>query len=161
MRLARLAVALLAGGFALAVHPATTTTTFSVSVSVPGTCSVNAATLDFGSYSGAADVDSSSTLNVNCTTGVNYAVSLNKGIHGPNITTRRMKHGTTTATLNYGLFTAADRLTTWGDGTVGTQTVPGTGTGADVAHSVFGRVPSGQAVTTGGYADSITVTVTF
>ena len=62
--------------------------------------------------------------------------------------------------LNYSLFSNTARTTNWGD-TVGTDTVPATGTGAAQTFSVFGRIPGSQPQPPGTYSDTITVTLTF
>jgi spore coat protein U-like protein len=62
--------------------------------------------------------------------------------------------------LKYSLFSDSARTTNWGD-TVGRDTVPATGTGAAQTFRVFGRIPASQPLPPGGYADTITVTLTF
>jgi len=54
----------------------------------------------------------------------------------------------------------AARTQRWGS-TTGVDTLPGTGTGAAQSATVYGRVPAGQVVPAGNYADVITVTVTY
>ena len=50
----------------------------------------------------------------------------------------------------------------WGDGTAGKQSSStATGTAPPRPITVFGRIPTGQAVPTGAYSDTIMVTVTF
>jgi spore coat protein U-like protein len=64
--------------------------------------------------------------------------------------------------LNYNIYTTTGRTTVWGDGTAGTATLAGTGTGAAQAVTVYGRVNSGQtSVPAGSYADTVAVTVTY
>jgi spore coat protein U-like protein len=70
-----------------------------------------------------------------------------------------------TDTLQYNLYTSGAFATLFGDGTTG-STMPGTGIGlaTAVALTVFGSLPdsaANQAVSTGAYADTISVTVTY
>lgn len=55
----------------------------------------------------------------------------------------------------------ATLLTIWGDGSAGTGTFKGTGTGTEVATPVYGRIPARQNAHVGTYSDMVTVTVTF
>jgi spore coat protein U-like protein len=64
--------------------------------------------------------------------------------------------------LNYNIYTSAARTTVWGNGTSGTATIGGTGTGTSQSVTVYGRVGSGQtSVPAGAYADTVAVTVTY
>ena len=62
--------------------------------------------------------------------------------------------------INYELFSDPAHTTNWGD-TVGTDTVSGVGTGAVEVVNVYGRIPAAQNPAVGGYADTITATITF
>jgi len=70
-----------------------------------------------------------------------------------------MKSGT--HALAYNLFLDATRLTIWGDGSAGTGTVSGVGTGANINTPVYGRIAARQNAFVGTYSDVITVTITF
>jgi spore coat protein U-like protein len=63
-------------------------------------------------------------------------------------------------TLNYGAYQDAARSINWGD-TVGVDTVADVGGGGVISHTVYGRVPTGQFVATGGYGDTVIITVTY
>ena len=134
---------------------ATDTANLTVMATVNGVCDVAAATLDFGVYDpAAADRETTTTINLTCTPGTPYDLGLGAG-GGSSVTTRRMVNGT--ATLNYEIYSDANRLDNWGE-TVGTDTVSGNGTGS---HTVYGRIPAGQFVDTGNYTDTVIITVTF
>jgi spore coat protein U-like protein len=151
---------LLATGSQIA-SAATTTTTFTVSATVTNNCTVSATNHAFGAYTPSAvpPTDATSTLTVNCTVGAGYNVGLDAGTgSGATVTTRKMTSGANT--LNYSLYQDALRSTVWGN-TVGTDTVAGIGTGLNVGHTVYGRIPASQNVAAGSYSDTITVTVTF
>jgi spore coat protein U-like protein len=141
------------------------TTTFGVSATVRKTCSVAASALGFGNYTPSAGaLAANTTVNVKCTKGTPFTVALNGGTTtGGTITQRLMTNGTDT--LQYNLYTTGAFATLFGDGTTG-STMPGTGIGlaTAVALTVFGSLPdsaANQAVSTGAYADTISVTVTY
>ena len=71
-----------------------------------------------------------------------------------------------TNTLQYNLYTTAAFTTVMGDGTGGSVTSAGTGSGVATANAlvVYGQLPdsaTNQAAVTGNYSDLITVTVTY
>jgi len=155
---------ILAAGLALlsgAAHSATTTTTFAVQITITASCTINSAsTLNFGSNGVlTANVDQTSTIQVQCTNTSPYNIGLNAGTAtGATVTTRKMTNGANT--VNYSLFSDSGRTTNWGN-TVGTDTVSTTGTGASQSFTVFGRVPIQTTPAPATYTDTITVTVTF
>jgi spore coat protein U-like protein len=142
---------------------AQTTITFAVTATVVASCSLSATPLAFGSsinvLSG-SNVDGTSVITATCTNGSAYTIGLNAGTaSGATVTTRKMTSGANS--LNYALYTDAGRSTNW-DNIGGTTVVSGTGTGAGVNHTVYGRIPSGQTtIPAGAYADTITVTIDF
>ncbi len=154
---------LLLSGASLAAFAQTATTTFTVSATIVGACAVTATNLAFGNYNpaSATALDGTSAVAVSCTSGTTFTTALNIGTGGGSFATRTMISGVDT--LDYNLFTSAARTTIWGDGTAGTSTVPGTGTGllTPVNLTVHGRIPAGQDRPTGVYTSLITVTVTF
>src|SRR5262245_53605935 len=126
-----LAVAVVAG-LTLASGPAfatTTTTTFQTQITIQGTCViVSAATLNFGTAGVlSANVDQTSTIQVQCTNTTPYNIGLDAGTgSGATVTTRKMTSGG--ATINYTLYSDTGYTTIWGN-TVGTDTVSATGNG--------------------------------
>jgi spore coat protein U-like protein len=62
--------------------------------------------------------------------------------------------------VNYSLFRNATRTQVWGQ-TIGTDTVTGTGTGANQALTIYGRVPAQAVPPPGTYTDTVTVTITY
>ncbi|MBX9747168.1 MAG: spore coat U domain-containing protein [Hyphomonadaceae bacterium] len=137
------------------------TDTFTVSATVLATCEVIANDLAFGSYDpvAAAHLDASTTLSVTCTNGTGYNVRLNLGEGaGASTATRFMDNGA--QTLGYTLYRNAGRTQLWGT-TIGSDTLAGAGTGAPATITVYGRIPMQQAVPSGTYDDTVTVTVTW
>jgi spore coat protein U-like protein len=147
---------------AMAASAQTATATFNVTASVQNACTISAADLTFGVYStiGSSDLDGSSTVQIKCTLNASYTIALNAGTTaGGTIPARLMTSGA--GTLGYNLYTTAGRTTVWGDGTGGSSSVAGTGSGLTQSLTVYGRINAAQNVETGSYSDVITATVSF
>jgi spore coat protein U-like protein len=162
---ATLAAGVMAAGVA---QSATTPASFQVTATVQATCSASASALAFGNYTpGGGALTGNTAISVKCTKNTPFTVSLNAGLTtGDSYTQRLMANGANT--LQYNLYTAANLLTVFGDGTAGSATVAGTGAGVATANAVsvpvFGALPDSalnQAATPGSYADTIAVTVTY
>ena len=128
-------------------------------------CTVSSAGLAFGVYDvlASAPTDATGTVTVNCTGDsepANNRILFLSGGGSGNYNARRMVAGANQ--LNYQIYTDATRTTVWGDGSNGTGAVnlpvavPGS-----ASATLYGRVPALQAVPTGAYLDTITVTVNF
>ncbi|PKB14026.1 spore coat protein U-like protein [Novosphingobium kunmingense] len=153
------AVATLAASPALA---ATASNTMPVSVNVINSCTVSATPMAFGTLTsiGGTDVDTTANVNLVCTIGATYDVSMDLGTHAA--AGQRYLQSTTdaTKTIPYGIFRDAGRLQAWGS-TVGT-TSTGTSLAGLTTLTAFGRIPqSAASVPAGSYTDTVTVTVTF
>jgi spore coat protein U-like protein len=135
---------------------------FNVTATVLDNCAVSAGDLAFGSYNAgsATPATATSTIQVTCTSGLAYSVALDGGTGSSAVTARTMVDGATHA-LGYGLYTSAAYSTIWGDGTGGTVTVDGNGSGTAQSLTVYGRIPASQFVTAGSYSDLVTVTVSY
>lgn len=140
----------------------TATTQFNVTATVLANCAVSATDLTFGNYAATSGTPlaATSTLSVTCTNGLSYTVSLDGGTNTGSVAARAMTDGAT-HNLTYGLYTTIGYTNLWGDGTAGTVTAAGTGSGSAQSLTVYGRVPISQFVTAGNYTDRITVTVTY
>ena len=132
------------------------------------TCSVSATGTAFGSYDTLSllDSDSTGTITVSCTTGIallfGYDIKLSAGSAG-SYSPRKLASGGNT--LNYNLYTSVLRTTIWGDGTGGSSIVSDSfllsiGT-TNKNYTVYGRIPARQNAASGGYADTITVSVIY
>ena len=140
---------------------ATSTATFTVQVTIVATCTINSAsTLNFGSQGVfTANVDQTSTIQVQCTNTTPYNIGLDAGTGtGATVAVRKMTSGGTT--VNYTLYSDSGRTTVWGT-TIGTNTVAATGSGAAQSYTVYGRIPAQTTPAPGTYADTVTVTVTY
>ena len=120
---------------------------------------INITGVNFGSYdvfSNAAS-DSTGNIDVNCLSGVGYTIGLSAG--NGTYEQRGMINGT--HTLNYNLYTAANREFVWEDDTTSGATVSGSGTGLSVNHVVYGRIPPRQNVRAGNYSDTVNLIINF
>ncbi len=147
-----------------AASAATDTDTFGVSATVEASCVIQSSgALGFGTVGALTTaVEATSDITVKCTNGTTYDVGLDAGATtGATVTARQMEGATATVEfLDYSLYSDSGRTTNWGD-TVDTDTVAGTGTGASVVHTVYGRIPAQDAPKVDTYSDTITVTVTY
>ena len=144
-----------------AANAATTSSNFTVQITIAASCTINSATnMDFGTNGVlASNVDQTSTIQVQCTDTTPYNIGLDAGTgSGATVANRKMTSGA--ATVNYTLYSNSGRTTLWGN-TVGTDTVAATGNGSGQTHTVYGRVPAQTTPAPGTYTDTVTVTVTY
>src|SRR5262249_38540514 len=142
-------------------NAASVTSTLTVQMTLTASCVINSAsTLNFGNHGVlVANVDSTSTLRVQCTNGTPYNIGLNAGTgSGATIAARKMTSGS--SPINYSLYRNNARTNVWGS-TIGTNTVAATGNGAAQSYTVYGRVPPQTTPAPATYTDTITVTVTY
>jgi spore coat protein U-like protein len=148
--------------FGLASVPATAATatnSFGVSATVQAACTVTAATMAFGSYTGTT-ANATSAVSVTCTNATPYNVGLSAGMaSGATVNARKMT-GPASGLLSYSLFSDPSRTLNWGQ-TVGSDTVMGTGNGAAQALTVYGQTPAGQYLAPGSYTDTVIATITY
>jgi len=146
---------------AIASTPAlagTATGTVQVSLNVSSACSVTAQPLDFGTTNSfAANIDTSSATTVKCTPTAPYTVYVSYGANAGATTQRKLLSTTTTATVNYDLYSDASRTAAW----TPSSGVTGVGDGTEKATTIYGRIPVQTAVAAGDYKDTVTVTVNY
>ena len=131
---------------------------FTVTATVTSQCSVSASTLDFGSVGLLlANTDGTSSVSVQCASGVAYQVGLDNGQHATGTTRRMQGPG---GLVTYELYRNSTRTQRWGS-TLNTDTVTGSGNGGSQTLTVYGRVPNQTTPSAGTYNDTITVTVTY
>lgn len=141
---------------------AVATSNMTVRITITAECKVQTASdLDFGSKGVIdANVDQTSTIGVQCTSGQTYNVGLSAGAgSGATVAVRKMT-GPSAATVNYMLYRDTGRTQPWGI-TVGTDTVAGTGNGNVQNVTVYGRVPPQTTPAAGVYTDTVAITVTY
>lgn len=127
-------------------------------------CTLTVGNLEFGSYSyfSPAAEEAAGRITVRCsgTEAIPVEISIDSGAHGGGFAPRQMRHGGREDLLGYLIFTDAAMTTVWGDGTRGSalvrRTVP---PGGGIEAPVYGRIPPGQDVSAGRFADRVTVRV--
>jgi spore coat protein U-like protein len=140
-----------------AAEAATATGNMNVTVTIQETCTITSiGTLDFGSQQLLnANVDAQATIQVQCTNGTDYDVSLDNGQNA----TRRMKQGT--EFVDYELYSNSGRSVIWPTTASPTTPYANTGTGAAQSIQVYGRIPPQTTPAAGTYNDVVAVTVTY
>jgi spore coat protein U-like protein len=155
---------LLAAALAAVAAPAwaaNSTGTLDVTVNVAASCTVNAATLDFVSYVGAA-VSATSNVIVTCTAvpagGVSMVLDYGKNaLASPRVMSDGV--GGPGHLLNYDVYEEAGHTTVWPSTGTGPSLVAGPG--AIYTTTVYGQLTGGQIVAAGTYNDALTMTITF
>lgn len=146
---------------------ATDTASFQVKIVITESCDIHtvaATELDFGTRArSTGNWDATSNLTVNCSTATPYTIAMGNGLNASSATVsatnRRMANGANF--VPYGLYRDTGRVNLWG-GTTGTDTLPGTGTGAAVTVPVYGRVLAASTnVPAGTYLDVVVATITY
>lgn len=163
-----IASALLAGSaFA---GPSPQTGSFQVTANVVASCRVTSTTdIAFGNYD-PADVNNATALDANgaiavrCVKGTTANVAIEQGTNPATGSTcasplRQMAGGT--ERLGYAIYTDAARTTVWGCATTNDQTFTATTVATPNTLTTYGRIPAGQDVGVGAFADTVNVTVTF
>lgn len=133
------------------------------------TCSVSTTSMAFGTYNPLSGLPADGTGSVRMQCGgvagllIPYQVAMGAGGSG-NVNARQLASGPNR--LNYGLYADAARVTGWGDG-VGLGALNAgilldvLGLAPPKLHTVYGRIPAGQAAVPGLYADTLSVVVTY
>jgi spore coat protein U-like protein len=129
-------------------------------------CTVAATGLNFGAYDvfSAAPCDTTGSVTVTCDqrSRIDVTVAIGASPTSGGFNPRQMRPTSGTDRLNYNLYTSSSMSTVWGNGSAGTSTVlltrvrrrrPATAT-------IYGRIPAGQNVSVGSYAETLTVTIT-
>ncbi|GAB3470394.1 Csu type fimbrial protein [Azotobacter salinestris] len=162
----RVVCVILIGGLAITAR-AEETANLDVSATVIPNCSITTTPLAFGDYDpvvthASADLDATGTVNITCTQDAPVQITLGEGLNADSGSTgaaplRQMTNGGDF--LSYDLYSNAGRTTVWGDDA--TVDVESIGTGLEEVHTVYGRIPAGQNVAVGNYADTVVATVIF
>ncbi len=133
--------------------------TLNVQAKVVGTCSVAGGTLDFGTYSKAANSDATATISYSCTPAAAVSIGLGLGANTDGLGQRFMSNGSG-GTLPYSLYKEAGRTNQWGDagdGSLSSLKFPASSGGPA---TVFGRIESGFNPPAGDYSDQVLITLT-
>lgn len=137
--------------------------TFDVTMGIVADCTIATNAMDFGAGRGvlATAISASSAIKVTCTNTTPFNLGLNAGTGtGSSGTTRFMSGtGANAGTVKFNLLQAAGGAP-WGD-TQGSNTMGGTGTGAEQTLTVYGEIPAQNTPAPDTYKSTITATVYF
>ncbi|ULU27129.1 Csu type fimbrial protein [Dyella terrae] len=136
---------------------------FAVTAKVVSDCQISATTIDFGQVGQiTAPVTSNGTITVTCPSTTSYSVSLDAGQGaGANVGARKLTRNGGSETLTYALYTDAARSRPWGDGSAGTSTASGIGTGSAQNLTIYASLMAPASVPPGLYSDTVIATVTY
>lgn len=139
------------------------TADMTVTADVAATCSVNAATMAFGTYNtltGTALASPATAINFTCSNGATYSVSLSNGANydTTGATRRLIRTGAATPAaddyLTYKIYEDSAM-------TVAFDGMSGATTGAAQSVTLYGKVDGGQTTRkTGSYTDTVVITIT-
>lgn len=170
-KLCKLALAmcvLFAGGSSIAD---TATAALTVSATVNNTCSIGAATMNFGNLTAQlsggnsrvapVNVDTEALVSVICTLGASAKVGGNSGLNNV-AAVRKMKAGT--ELLVYDLYAVSARTTVLDEVVAAAGTIAYTGTGAtgDTV-TIYGRILAADVLNakSGAYSDTVTLSINY
>jgi spore coat protein U-like protein len=136
------------------------TFSFQARANLVGDCQISVGQLAFGTSRVLnAAVRASTTMNVLCTAGKAFQISLDSGSYGSG-GMRRMRNAATGEMVAYDLSSTLDGAA-WGDGSAGGVPLGSTGTGAARSIAVYGRVRPQTTPSPGDYQDTVTATLYF
>ncbi len=146
-------------GFPAAAFAGSQDSTFQITATVEGSCSVTANDVSLGTYDpGASTLEGTGTIDYQCTPGLSPTISLNDGLYGVNPYSRILSTGS--SSLDYQLYQDAGYSTVWGDGTDGASVESVTADGNSDSTTVYVAIPSGQTnAAAGSYSDTVTATI--
>lgn len=133
-----------------------------VSAEVVGRCTVSATPMQFtvANPGSAANVDSTATVQVQCTSLSFFVISMDNGQNAAG-SQRRMIGTTTGQFLEYEIYRNAARSNRWGTG-FGAGIFGLTFGGGPATYTAYGRIPTvGSFNAADGYSDTVVVTITF
>ncbi|MBE1162025.1 Csu type fimbrial protein [Dyella acidiphila] len=134
---------------------------FTSSATVVNNCLISATNVAFGTAGVLrSSLAATGSISARCTNGDAFRIALNGGVSG-NVAARTLQQQGGTGVVSYQLYTDSAHSIPWGDGTAGTSTVTGTGSGNAQAISVYGQVPAQATPAPGSYSDTITATIVF
>jgi spore coat protein U-like protein len=134
------------------------TSQFTLTTVIPANCSIAANALSFGTYGGTL-LKANSTISVTCTNTTPYSVGLNAGSTSGASVSNRLMSGSSSATLQYALYSNSGYTTNWGNASG--SWVSGTGTGSAQTLTVYGQIPAGQYPKPGSYTDTVIATLSY
>lgn len=127
---------------------------------LPGSCSIVADDMAFGSHSSlAGGVNAAAGIRLTCTSNTPWSVGIDGGSNGDPTNRRMRRNATGPEWVGYGLYRDAGRTQPWGN--TPATSVAGMGTGLQVPLTAYGQVPDQALPLSGDYQDTVVVTVAF
>jgi spore coat protein U-like protein len=134
--------------FSLNAQAATSTATITVSASIASSCTITTGNMSFGAYDSGLTSSATATIATNCTNGTPFNIYFNETTDGPTAgayklyTAGGLASGQASDYLEavFGATSGFSLIITNGN----TVTISGTGTGALVNKTLYGRIASGQ-----------------
>ena len=160
-------IAILAVVVCVPAFAAARSANLNVTAQVNANCRITTVDVAFGIYdpiitNNVAPLDNTGSVTVTCTKGAaGVWVGLDLGTY-PAAAVRNMANGANR--LSYELYSDAGRTAVWGNTALTGATVTfaaGAGLADPTTLTVYGRVPGGQDVATGAYADVVQATVNY
>lgn len=139
---------------------------FNVTAQSTPTCSISSNNVNLGAYIGNANLDSSGSIAISCSSASTYAVTLQpNNVEGNTTGGGVLKNGNNS--LSYQLYRPAANTpnascaynTTWGFSNPFSLNV--TTINTPLLYNVCVRIPAGQNVNSGTYTDNVTATINF
>jgi len=145
-------------------HSAAVSANMDIGVVVDSSCAITTTSVSFPSYepmgtnATAPDDSTGGSVTVTCTTGTSGHITIG---HGNNWTgsQARMVNGTASTYLPYALYQDSSHSVVW-DSITG-MTISAASDGTPRMFTVYGRIPAGQNVVGGAYADTVSVAMNF
>jgi spore coat protein U-like protein len=144
---------------------ASATATLSVSATISSNCTISTSAVGFPAYdpivahATTPDDSTSGSVTIICTKGTAPSVGLGLGSNASS-SQRRMRNGTSNY-LEYALYQDVNRTTVWGDSGSALFSPGAAPSKAPRTYTVYGRIPAGQDLPAGIYADTVVATVNF
>jgi spore coat protein U-like protein len=135
-------------------------TTFNVTASVTGSCTISATDVALGAYDPGSASDGTGTITYQCTPGLSPSIELDAGQNGSgNANDRAMSNGGS-GRLDYNIYQDNTFSILWGDGTNGSNVEDVTADGNSDDVTAYVTAPSGQSsAAAGSYSDTVTATI--
>jgi spore coat protein U-like protein len=171
-RIHKLTILISSLSLSCAAVAATETTTMPITASVAAACSVSSAGADLGQIVAFTGASTSGTIDVNCSSGINYNVALNAGLHPLDGNSVRSMQSAGGDAIRYQIIKGSGTGgagTEWGDSGLGNTYTAGTpalgfsnGTTQQLGFNV-NIVGDGVNIYTPGatYSDTVQITVDF
>jgi spore coat protein U-like protein len=130
-----------------------------------GGCRVSTTPIYFGSYDILSSVNNTSTgtIVLSCSPKADVTIGISFSSNSGSYNSRKMQHNGLSDTLEYNLYTNANRTHVWGDGHSGTSDAHFSNVKTDNIPPIiiYGSITAQQNVSTGIYSDQLVVTISY